>query len=507
MKVQQANTRKLTAIAAATALAMAGGLALALPDGSGSTHAPAAANAEPGYAAPNFARLVEQVSPAVVNVSTKGDSMAGAKAFSPELELPQLPESSPFNDLFRQFFEGHRGLPQGGDLDHGIRGLGSGFLISSDGYVVTSNHVIENASEIEVTLQDGSRYPARVKGRDAKTDLALLKIDADRALPFVEFGDSDAAKVGEWVIAVGNPFGLGGSVTAGIISAQSRDIDSGPYDDYLQIDAPINRGSSGGPLFNTRGQVVGINSAIFTPTGGNVGIGFAVPSSLAEEVIAELKTAGRVERGWLGVQIQPITPEVTEGFGLADRTGALVASVVPDSPAERAGLRAGDVILRMNDTPLEDFKTLPRLVAASEAGSRAVLAVWRHGDTLELSVEIGLMPTEEPRLASTDTDQQPSSAQLGILLAELTPAARNRFGISDQSDGVLVVDVEAGSPASRAGIQNGSVIEMVDQTVVESPDQVAAMVQEAASQERTSVLLLIDHSGEKRFVAVRFASA
>ena len=373
--------------------------------------------------------------------------------------------------------------------------------------MVTNNHVVEHADEIEVTLFDGSRHPAEVKGRDPKTDLALLEIDADESLPHVELGDSDHAKVGDWVVAVGNPFGLGGTVTAGIISARGRDIQSGPFDEFLQIDAPINRGNSGGPLFDSEGRVIGINTAIYSPSGGNVGIGFAIPSSMARDIIAELEANGSVARGWLGVQIQPVTEIVAESLGLKEQQGALVASVVPGSPADRAGVETGDVIVRMNGEDLDDFKDLPKLVAKAEAGSEATLEVRRQGKTRELEVEIGRMPGDETEVALADGDAVPGSARLGIHLAELTPEARQRYGISEESVGVLVAGVERGSPASKAGIRVGSVIQMVGQEPVRSPDEVVAKVKEAAGRERSAVLLLVEHRGEKRFVAVRFATA
>jgi serine protease Do len=308
-------------------------------------------------------------------------------------------------------------------------------------------------------------------------------------------------------VAVGNPFGLGGTVTAGIISARGRDIESGPFDDFLQIDAPINRGNSGGPLFDAEGRVIGINTAIYSPSGGNVGIGFAIPSTMAKDIIAQLRTEGRVTRGWLGVQIQPVTKVVAESLGLEEQRGALVASVVPDGPADRAGVEAGDVIVRMNGKKLDGFKDLPRLVAKARAGSDSTLEVRRNGKTRKLQVEIGRMPVEEVEVALVGGDGVPDSARLGIHLAELTSEARERHGISKQSVGVLVVGVERGSPASKAGIRVGSVIQMVGQESVESPAEVVAKVKEAADQRRSAVLLLLEHHGERRFVAVEFAAA
>jgi len=455
----------------------------------------------------SFSGLVERVKPAVVNISTKGRTTAVADIQGHQFGTPEFPEGSPFGDFYRHFFEGPPGMPGGHGEEHVFRAAGSGFIISADGLVVTNNHVIEHADEIEVVTSDGTRYPAKVKGRDPKTDLALLEIETDESLPHVELGDSDDAKVGDWVVAVGNPFGLGGTVTAGIISARGRDLQSGPFDDFLQIDAPINRGNSGGPLFDVEGRVIGINTAIYSPSGGNVGIGFAIPSTMAKDIIGQLRAQGSVERGWLGVQIQPVTKIVAESLGLKKQQGALVASVVPDSPAERAGIKAGDVIVRMNGEDLDDFKDLPKLVAKAKAGSESTLEVRRQGKTRKLEVEIGRMASDEVEVALAGGDAVPDSARLGIHLAELTSEARERYGIRKESDGVLVAGVEPGSPASKAGIRVGSVIEMVGQEPVKSPDEVVAKVKEAAKQERSAVLLLVEHHGEKQFVALEFAAA
>jgi serine protease Do len=496
----------MTTVAAALAIALGGGLVMAYPDANIASP-PISANSDQRYQGPmNFSELVERVKPAVVNISTTG-TMKLAKSMDHAFKLPNLPEGSPFGDMFQHFFESTPGQSHGGDRQVEQRAAGSGFIISATGYMVTSNHVIEHADEIEVILDDGTRYPAKLKGRDPKTDLALLKVEADKALPFVELGDSDGAKIGEWVVAVGNPFGLGGTVTAGIISARGRDLRSGPYDDYLQVDAPINRGNSGGPLFDTGGNVIGINTAIYSPTGGSVGIGFAVPASTAKDIIAQLRAEGRIERGWLGVQIQPVTQEVEESFDLPDQHGALVASVVPDSPAAKAGMQPGDVIYKMNDERLDGFKDLSKRVASTPVGTDVRFEIWRKGEARTLTAKLEIMPSEEPKLASNEIEAPEDSAKLGIYLAELTPQARKRFGISGQSSGVLVADVEQDSPAAKAGIRSGSVIEMVDQTAVNSPDELATKVQEAAAEDRSSVLLLVAYDGEKRFVAVQFAAA
>jgi len=456
---------------------------------------------------PSFSELVERVKPAVVNIATKGKTDPGMGRRGQEFQMPDFPDGSPFGEMFPHFFPGNPGLPGGADTEREFQSVGSGFIISADGLVVTNNHVIAHANEIEVILQDGTRHQAQVKGRDPKTDLALLKMETDEPLAYVELAGVDDAKVGDWVVAVGNPFGLGGTVTAGIISARGRDIQSGPFDDYLQIDAPINRGNSGGPLFDTQGRVVGVNTAIYSPSGGNVGIGFAIPSSMAVDVVAQLEAEGRVARGWLGVQIQPVTEEVAQSLGLQDEQGALVASVLPDSPADRAGIKAGDVIVRMDGELLDDFKDLPRLVARAKAGSESELEVRRQGKARKLDVEIGLQPGEDGETVLSSNDEASEAARLGIHLAELTHEARQRYGISKQSAGVLVTAIERGSPASRAGIRTGSIISMVGQEPVLTPDDLLAEVEEAKQHERSSVLLLVEHRGEKRFVAVKLATA
>jgi serine protease Do len=308
--------------------------------------------------------------------------------------------------------------------------------------------------------------------------------------------------VGDWVLAVGNPFGLGGTVTAGIVSARGRDLHSGPFDDYLQIDAPINRGSSGGPLFDASGKVIGVNAAIYSPSGGNVGIGFAIPASMAKSVTEQLRAHGHIERGWLGVQIQPVTKEVAESLGLKEEKGTLVASVVPGSPAEKAGLQAGDVILSVDQKPLADFKDLPRTIADTQAGTKVTLEVMRGDETREVSVVIDRLPADEQVAAAEDTMK--GTPKLGLPVAALTPESRKRFGIPEDVEGVLVAQVEQGSPAAQAGIRAGAVISMVGQAPVKNPEELAKKVAEAAEQKRPGVLLRVERQGEKRFVPVKF---
>ena len=440
-----------------------------------------------------FADVVERVTPAVVNVTVVQKPLQRMS-----LQGQGLPEGSPMREFFKQF----GGLPDG--MPREREGEGSGFFISADGYIVTNNHVVEDADRIEVTLIDGTTMDAKVIGRDPKTDLALIKVNTDQPQPYVELTDSGEARVGDWVLAVGNPFGLGGSVNAGIISARGRDIQSGPYDDYLQIDAPINRGNSGGPLFDNRGRVIGVNTAIFSPSGGNIGIGFAIPAETVADVVDQLRTTGRVERGWLGVQIQAVTDAVAGSLGLDEARGVLVADVLSDSPSAAAGVRSGDVIIRAAGQQMDEYRDLTKLVASIDAGTPIELEVVRGGKVRVINVTIGRMPGEdlaksEPAAAVDD------GPRIGLFLAPLTPELRAERGLAADAAGVLVAQVEAGSPAARAGIEPGSLISMVGQESVSSPDELAKAVRDAAKQDRPSVLLRVEKDGEQRFVAVPFA--
>ena len=452
-------------------------------------------------APPSFAQLIEAVQPAVVSIASSRSFPEGMMNFEEKFEWP---EGSPFQKFFEEHFKNR--IPEGMPSPE-MQGMGSGFIVDSDGYVVTNNHVIAEAEEITVILHDGSRYEAKVKGRDPKTDLALLKIEASEELPYVRFGNSDKARVGDWVVAVGNPFGLGGSVSAGIISARGRDIQSGPYDDYLQVDAPINRGNSGGPLFDASGRVVGVNTAIFSPSGGSVGIGFAIPASLAEPVIAELKNDGRVDRGWLGVHIQNIDEALAESMDLAKQEGALVASVEPDSPAERAGFEPGDVIVKFGDEEVENARALPRMVADSDKGDIVAVEIWRDGKQQSLDVTLGSMPTKEVVAMSRTEEADDGTPKLGLTLSVLSKEAKQHYKLSDDEVGVLIVDVDRDGPAAKKGLQRGDIITRVGRTKVTSPDEVANEVKRAATEEHKTVLLLIKRDGISRFVAVSLEQA
>ncbi len=457
---------------------------------------------------PSFAALAEQVKPAVVSIVVSGSQKIkfGSGSADRQFSMPNLPEGSPLNEFFKRFYRGQPGGPGSNGVQQ-VQGAGTGFIISRDGNIVTNNHVIENADKIEVIMQDGNRHQASIIGRDAKTDLALLKIDVDEDLPFVALGDSDKARVGEWVVAVGNPFGLGGTVTAGIISARGRDIQSGPFDDFIQIDAPINRGNSGGPLFDNRGNVIGINTAIFSPSGGNVGIGFAIPSNIAGNVIAQLKTNGQVHRGWLGVQIQSLDDDLAESLDLENTDGALVAAVGNDSPAQLGGIKPGDVIISVDGEHLHTFKDLAKRIAMIKPGDDATFEVSRRGKLHQLDVKIGEAPGSEQKVALANDVQDSDTPKIGVYLSTLTPETRQQYRIDQQADGVLVAGVEAGSPASRAGIRAGQIIHMVGQQTVTSPQEVIEQVQRAVSQEKATVLLMVEQNGAQRYIAVRFAKA
>jgi serine protease Do len=371
--------------------------------------------------------------------------------------------------------------------------------------VVTNSHVVGDASKVEVTLQDDSKYPAKIIGRDPKTDIALLKIKADKPLPYVTFGDSSTAQVGDWVMAVGNPFGLGGTVTTGIISARGRDIHSGPFDDFLQIDAPINRGNSGGPTFNLDGQVIGINTAIYSPNGGSVGIGFAVPSNLAKTVVAQLKEHGKVSRGWLGVQIQEVTPAIASSLGLQGEHGALVAAVTPDSPGAKAGLKQGDVILTFNGNEVSRLRDLPRQVAETAPDTGVKMKVWRNGQTVELRATLGELPNSEQVASATDGGQQDESARtdaMGMHLAPLNSQLRRELHVGKDVQGVVITRVDPGSAAAEVGLSEGDVVVAIDQQPVKTPQEAAAKLKEAAASPKKSALLLLNRRGVTQYVGV-----
>ncbi|MGE0116785.1 MAG: DegQ family serine endoprotease [Dongiaceae bacterium] len=452
----------------------------------------------------NLADLAARVSPAVVTISSAHD-VAGAGEMMPEFPF-DFPPGSPFEDFFRHFREQQR---HGGRGDR-VMALGSGFIVDPSGYIVTNNHVVDEATDIKVTLSNGSEYPAKLVGTDAKTDIAVLKIKASTPLPAVAFGDSDKMRVGDWVMAVGNPFGLGGTVTAGIISARGRDLQAGPFDDFLQIDAAINQGNSGGPTFNLDGQVVGINTAIASPNGGSVGIGFDIPSNLAQPVVAQLESHGSVERGWLGVAIQPVTPEIAAAVGLDKARGALVTQVEPNSPAAKAKLRQGDVILGYNGRPVSELRDLTHLVADTPAGKTAELEVWRDRTKVSTKVEIA-KPLPERQAAAGERSQSDEEgtaiAPLGATLAAITPEARQEMDIPGGVDGVVITDVDNDGSAAAQGLRRGDVIEQIGQQQVRTPEDVGALVAAAIEARQDAVLLLVNRAGSEVFVAVKVGQA
>ncbi|WP_246148799.1 DegQ family serine endoprotease [Skermanella pratensis] len=483
----------------AAGLPVIAALLLASPD---VVHAQGRANAPE-----SFADLAQKLLPAVVNISTTQNipERRGAGP-RPGPEMPQFPPGSPFEEFFRDFFD-RQGREQNAPPRRATS-LGSGFVIDAEGLVVTNNHVIQDADEINVILQDDTNLKAELVGRDPKTDLALLRVKTDRKLTAVTFGDSDAMRVGDWVLAIGNPFGLGGTVTAGIISARARDINAGPYDDFLQTDASINRGNSGGPMFNMRGEVIGINTAIFSPSGGSVGIGFAIPSTLARSVVAQLKDFGRTRRGWLGVRIQGVTPEIAESLGLRSATGALVASVTPNGPAAEAGIQAGDVILTFDGKEVNEMRRLPRVVAETGVEERVPVKLWRRGQEQTVQVKVGELEAAEESgiLAAVPDEPAPAAPEsveaLGLKLTGITPELRQQFDINEQLRGVLVTEVAGNSSAAEKDLRPGDVIVEVGQEEVSTPQDVAAKVKAAKDANRKTVLLLIDRRGDLRFVAL-----
>ncbi|MEM6661778.1 MAG: Do family serine endopeptidase, partial [Pseudomonadota bacterium] len=393
-----------------------------------------------------------------------------------------------------------------------VQSLGSGFLISPDGVVVTNNHVIEDADEITVNFPDGLSLTATVIGTDPQTDIAVLKVNHDAPLPFVAFGDSDIARVGDWVLAIGNPFGFAGSVSAGIISARNRDINAGRYDDFIQTDAAINRGNSGGPLFNMDGEVIGVNTAIVSPTGGSIGIGFSVPSNLAKKIVAQLQDFGETRRGWLGVRIQSVNDELAEALGMDQAMGALVAEVTAGGPAEDAGLEAGDVIIKFDGKDVEEMRDLPRLVADTAVDKAVRVVVFRKGKTQTFKVTIGLLDEEAVSASAappSDSTDKPASAtelgSVGLTLQPLSEAARKEFGIADEVTGVVISAVDPDGSAAEKGVQPGDVIVEVGQEPVTSPAEVETRVTEAKEAGRKSVLFLIQNKGDLRFVPLALA--
>jgi len=454
----------------------------------------------------SFADLAARLLPSVVNISTTQTVSGNAGP-----QMPHVPPGSPFEEFFKEFFDRNWQAPQ---RKRRVTSLGSGFIIdAAKGYVVTNNHVIADADEITVILHDDTRLAAKLVGRDQKTDLAVLRVEhGDLKLKPSAFGDSDAIRVGDWVIAIGNPFGLGGSVTAGIVSARGRDIHSGNYDDFIQTDASINRGNSGGPLFNLKGEVVGINTAIYTPSGGSVGIGFSIPTAMAKPVIDQLIKHGKVRRGWLGVQIQQVTDEIAETLGLDHATGALVAAVTEDGPAQDAGIEVGDVILTFNGKTVEKMRKLPRIVAETDVGKSVSVEVWRARKKVVVTAKLGALDETEKKMAAANGGQaegvKPNEREvesLGLTLSTVTPDIRRAFNIGKDAKGVVVTAVKDDGNAAEKGIRPGDLVVEVNQEDVGTPGQVLERIRDAEKRGRKSVLLLLDRQGGPRYVAVKIS--
>jgi serine protease Do len=444
----------------------------------------------------SFADLADKLLPSVVNISTSQTLKA-----LPQGAMPELPPGSPLEDLFKNFLGPRSNAPR-----H-VTSLGSGFVIDPTGYIVTNNHVIEDSDQITVSLQDGTQLPAKVIGRDTKTDLALLKVTPRKPLPATHFGDSDKARIGDWVIAIGDPFGIGSTVTAGIVSARNRNINAGPYDDFIQTDAPINRGNSGGPLFDMDGNVIGINSQIYTPSGGSVGIGFSIPSNLAREVIGQLRQFGVARRGWIGVRIQQVTQEIAEGLGLPTTQGALVSDVTKDGPAAKAGLINGDLITGFDGKPVPDDRALPRIVADTPIGKSVNIDVWRKGKKQTMRITVQKLEDEakpdKPAKAPPPPKNQSRLSQLGLSLGTLDQGARAKFKIGGGVQGVLVSSVEAGSSAAEKNLRPGDVIVEVAGQAVKTPDDVSKKIDSDVKAGKKVELLLINREGDLTYVGLR----
>jgi serine protease Do len=451
------------------------------------------ANAALSRGAPDsFADLAEQISPSVVNITTTTTVVQSQNR-------PIVPEGSPLEDFFRDFQD------RRGERQRQGSALGSGFVISDDGYIVTNNHVIEQADEIIIEFFDGKELKAEIVGTDPKTDIAVLKVDHSAPLEFVTFGDSDTARVGDWVMAMGNPLGQGFSVSVGIISARNRLL-RGSYDDFLQTDAAINRGNSGGPLFNLDGEVIGVNTAILSPNGGSIGIGFSMSSRVVKTVVRQLREYGETKRGWLGVRIQDVEEDVAEALGLEKAAGALVTDV-PDGPAKDAGILAGDVILTFDGTDVVDTRGLVRTVGAAEVGKTVRVVVFREGGTQTLMVEVGRL--ESVSLASTTTSDDATPmpepqemAKLGLMVGPITDEARSEFGLEADETGVLILEIDEDSEAFEKGLRVGDVIAEIAQTAVTTPAQMEERMQDAIEAGRKSVLMLVRREGQPRFVAI-----
>lgn len=491
---------------AALSLAM---MAIVAPTMTSTALVPSVAHAQNGPV--SLADLSERLIDSVVNISTS--QTVGGSRGDRNVPRPQLPEGSPFQEFFDEFFENQPGN-NGPSTPRQVQSLGSGFVIDAEeGIIITNNHVIADADEVVANFSDGSRLDAEIIGRDPKTDIAVLKVDPSaRPLKAVPFGDSDAMRVGDWVLAIGNPFGLGGTVTTGIVSAIGRDIQSGPYDNFIQTDAAINRGNSGGPLFNMDGEVIGINTAIISPSGGSIGIGFSIPSELATNVIDQLREFGETRRGWLGVRIQPVTDDIAESLGMDDAVGALVAGVIEGGPVDDGSIQPGDVIVTFDGKDIEEMRDLPRIVAESPVGKAVDVVVIRKGERETVKVTLGRLEDGE-QLASassgssgSEEPKEPATVEMfGMTLSELNDATREEFEIGESVDsGVVISAVEDGSAAANKGITAGQVIVEIAQEAVKKPEDVENAIADLKKDDRRNALLMIaDKEGNLQFVTIR----
>ena len=442
-----------------------------------------------------FADLAEQVSPSVVNITTSTTVATNAQPG------PVVPDGSPFEDFFRDFMDRNGQGGPNGPAPRRSQALGSGFVISEDGFIVTNNHVIQGADEILIEFFEGFELEAEIIGTDPNTDLALLKVESDEPLKFVSFGDSEVSRVGDWVMAMGNPLGQGFSVSAGIVSARGRAL-SGSYDDFIQTDAAINRGNSGGPLFNMNGEVIGVNTAILSPNGGSIGIGFAMSSRVAENVISQLRDFGETRRGWLGVRIQDLTDDLAEGLGLEEVRGALVTDV-PEGPAMDAGMEAGDVILSFDGVDVDDTRGLVNQVGTTEVGKEVRVKVFRDGETETLRVTLGRREEAEAVPASVNTTEDPVTSEfMGLTVSDLTDELREQLGLPEASEGLVVTDVTEDSEAFEEGLRAGDLITEAGQEKVSTVGELETRIEEAKEAGRKSILLLVRRDGDPRFVAL-----
>ena len=504
-----------TSSAARAALTLAMGFSLIA---GGPLALPARAEVKP--AGPeSVADLAESLLDAVVNISTSQNVKSDDKA-----PVPQVPEGSPFQDFFDEFFKGEGG--DGSNQPQTVNSLGSGFVIDPKGFIATNNHVIEGADDIEVNFANGSKLKAKLVGTDTKTDLALLKVEPKAPLKAVPFGDSRTMRIGDWVMAIGNPFGLGGSVTVGIISARGRNINAGPYDNFIQTDAAINRGNSGGPLFNMKGEVIGINTAIISPSGGSIGIGFSVPTELAQNIFLQLRDFGETRRGWLGVRIQPVTDDIAESLGMSGGAkGALVAGVIKGGPVDNGSIRTGDVITRFDGKDVREMRDLPRVVAESPVGKAVDVVLLRDGKEMTVKVTLGRLEddekqaenedaatgdeetTEEEDLAPDTGEQaEPKASEtvLGMGIGDLDEEARKTFSIVESVKGAVITEVAPDSAAAERGIVPGDVIVEIGQEAVASADEVKTRIAKLKSEDRRNVLMMVaNHSGALRYITVR----